>query len=175
MEIKDLTVNVGVIASFFGVSERRVQQFVEQGMPRDARGEYNLYECCQWKYADYERQLETLKNSGDEAHLELKKDGQRISNMERKVKLDAILAKLVEREAVRFEWTSEVKNFKRALKTLIPKLLARLEGVTDLEEIRKIITEEIDFILESLATELKFEETNEDRTTFLNEISDDAN
>ena len=43
------TVNAKQMAIFLGLdSERRVQQLVKEGMPRDARGQYNPIKCGAW-------------------------------------------------------------------------------------------------------------------------------
>jgi hypothetical protein len=42
------TVDVTKVVKFLNVTPRRVQQLVKEGMPRDARGQYNPIKCGAW-------------------------------------------------------------------------------------------------------------------------------
>src|SRR6266852_1209786 len=42
------TVNVTRVASALNLSEQRIQQLVHQGMPREARGQYDAVKCMLW-------------------------------------------------------------------------------------------------------------------------------
>lgn len=173
MNIKELVVPVADLAELFGVSERRIQQLVELGMPRLDRGKYNLFACVQWQLNEMEQSIETLKNSGDVDHLELKKEGQRLSNAERKVKLDVITGNLVSKDSVRYEWTAEVKSFKRALQTLHYRLVPALENATSNADMIEIIRREVDFVSNSLSEDLHIDESS-DKSLYLEDLKNDA-
>ena len=42
------TVDVTKVASFLNLDERRIQQLVKEGMPREARGQYDPIKCAGW-------------------------------------------------------------------------------------------------------------------------------
>jgi phage terminase Nu1 subunit (DNA packaging protein) len=42
------TVDVSKVAGFLNLSEARVQQLVKEGMPREARGQYDPIQCAHW-------------------------------------------------------------------------------------------------------------------------------
>lgn len=138
-----MIVRVDILAEFFGKTDRTMQRWVEDGMPKLEKGEYDLLECAKWRIHKLEEELETAKNSGDADHLALKKQGQCISNMEKEFKFKKLIGELVDSEAVRLAWTNETKNFRKALKALINKLVYALEEVTDKSKRQEIITREV--------------------------------
>lgn len=46
--ISDLVVDVHTVADLLDVGPRRVQQFARDGMPKVARGKYDLRQCTRW-------------------------------------------------------------------------------------------------------------------------------
>ena len=48
------TIDVHKVSKFLNVTPRRVQQLVKEGMPREARGQYNPIKCGAW-YVRYLR------------------------------------------------------------------------------------------------------------------------
>jgi phage terminase Nu1 subunit (DNA packaging protein) len=37
-----------ILANLFGITERRIQQLVQEGMPKESRGKYDLLKCVRW-------------------------------------------------------------------------------------------------------------------------------
>jgi hypothetical protein len=149
-----------------------MQLWVEnQGMPKDSHGEYNLIDCARWRIRKLEEENDILKNSGDENLHAEKLKGQRISNMEREVRYRRTLGELVDLEAVRMAWTTETKNFRKALKGLENKLNVSLENVSDPLKRKDIIELEIRDVLTTLG-DLRIEiEDNTDE--IINEFSNE--
>lgn len=164
-----MIVNVETLAEFFGKTARRIQQWAdEDGMPKDSRGKYDLEECAKWRIKKLEEEIDIVRNSGDEKLYDLKMDNQRLSNIERELKLRRLMGELVESEAVRIAWTNETKNFRKGLKALKTKLINGLAGIDDENKKREIIQREIDMISNFMA-ELKVE-SEFDNDELLNEL-----
>src|SRR5882724_3573536 len=72
------TVNVTKLANALNLSEQRVQQLVHEGMPREARGQYDAVKCMLW-YIRYlqnvieKRSVSTLEGELREAMLSVEK------------------------------------------------------------------------------------------------------
>jgi phage terminase Nu1 subunit (DNA packaging protein) len=159
------------LAEFFGVSDRWIREWAEEcGMPKVERGKYDLVECAKWRIKKLEEELDVAKNSGDADHLALKKQGQRLTNMEREFKFKKLIGELVESEAVRLAWTNETKNFRKALKALINKLVYALEEVTDKSKRQEIITREVNDCATTLG-ELRIE-NDEDNDELMKQIEE---
>jgi phage terminase Nu1 subunit (DNA packaging protein) len=52
------TVNVSKVAAFLNLDERRVQQLVKEGMPRETRGQYDPVKCAAFYIRFLQRALE---------------------------------------------------------------------------------------------------------------------
>lgn len=52
------TVDVTRVASFLNLDERRIQQLVKEGMPREARGQYDPIKCAHWYIRYLQQALE---------------------------------------------------------------------------------------------------------------------
>lgn len=55
------SVSRGYLSGFLGISQSRVNQLVNEGMPKTGKNKYPLLECAKW-YIDY---LKTLESSSD--------------------------------------------------------------------------------------------------------------
>ena len=111
-----MIVSVDILADFFDRDIRTVQLWAENaGMPKLAKGKYDLNECAKWRLQKLEEEIETLGNSGDKDHLALKKEGQRLSNMEREFRFKKLIGGLVDSEAVHIAWAKETKIYNEAL------------------------------------------------------------
>lgn len=154
-------ISVEELADFFNRDVRTVQLWAKnEGMPKNARGEYDILKCAQWKIRNLEEENEILRNSGDEKLYALKSEGQKIANKERELKLRKALKELVDVESVRIAWLGEMKIFSKALKALINKLSAALDGVEDREQRREIIERLVREVM-TMIGELKITDTVE--------------
>jgi phage terminase Nu1 subunit (DNA packaging protein) len=80
-------VDVGKVAKFLNLDERRIQQLVQEGMPREKRGQYDLTRCTHW----YVRYLQSaLEKTGQRS------DGTNLSERDERVRLLSAEADLKE-------------------------------------------------------------------------------
>jgi len=67
-------VDVARVAKFLNLDERRVQQLVQEGMPKEKRGEYDLTACAKWYIRYLQNALEkkglAAKEKGPSEHEE---------------------------------------------------------------------------------------------------------
>jgi len=155
---KKLIVGVEDLAEYFGKTARTVQLWVDElGMPKIARGRYDLLECAKWRMQHLESELEVASNSGDETHHQLKMEGQKIMNQERSLKVKRMVGELVDREAVRIAWTNECNNFKKAVKSCENRLAYALQKYLTDAEAKVIIERELGDML-NILSELTIEE-----------------
>lgn len=73
------SVDVEKVAGFLNVTPRRVQQLVNEGMPREARGQYNPIKCGAWyvRYLQAAIEKKTIP-SGDGGYVTLKEERTRL-------------------------------------------------------------------------------------------------
>ena len=137
------SVKLAELADIFQVTDRRIQQYCEEGMPKMARGEYDLAECARWLVNYWKEKYDIAENSGDEKLHHLKMEGQRIYNRERELKYKRLLGELVSFSETKIAWVNEVLIFRKALDSMGQKLMVALEHVHDGERKREIIFGEI--------------------------------
>jgi phage terminase Nu1 subunit (DNA packaging protein) len=73
-------VDVGKVASALNLDERRVQQLVKEGLPREARGQYDPVKCMLW-YIRY------LQKVIEKKSIPITDDGAYVSEREQRVRL----------------------------------------------------------------------------------------
>lgn len=144
-------VDVTYLSYFFRVSDRRIQQWVNEGMPREDRGEYNFVKCVDWRIKYLENKIEELQ-SGDEKLYQLKREGQALANRERELKLRKLAGELVILDDVKLAWVEEVKTFNKLLDSLQNKLDTAIGGEG---KYLPIIAEKINEIRTMLPCELR--------------------
>ena len=155
-----MIVTVTQLAEIYECTERTIQNWAEEGMPKEDRGEYDLAKVAKWVYLRQKRELEIVRESGDEKLHALKMQGQRINNREREVKLRRMLGELVDFDAVRIAWVGECKVFRKNLSALVPKLAHALAGVEDTGKKREIILNHVREVMNMLG-ELKINDEEE--------------
>lgn len=165
-------VDVNTLADLFNKDVRTIQLWAsEQGMPKEGRGKYNLFNCIRWyvKYTD--DKIVMLESSGDEKLHGLRMDGQHLANKEKSLKLRRLMGELVPVDAVRIAWVGEATIFRKALNAMGNKLNAQLDGITDKYKRLEIITREIREVLNMIG-DLKINEDTED--TILDELEEES-
>ncbi|RMG78716.1 MAG: hypothetical protein D6707_09445 [Bacteroidetes bacterium] len=168
-------VDVHTLAEFWGVDARTVQNYADARyenppLPREERGKYNFVKAMKWMYNRQKRKIEILENSGDEKLHALKVNTQKVILEERKLKLRRLLGELVDADAVRIAWLTEVKYFEKAIDALVPKLDHALENVTDPNQRREILRKFINEAKLSIAQDLKIDQDEETEEEILKEI-----
>jgi phage terminase Nu1 subunit (DNA packaging protein) len=73
------TVDVAKVGAFLNVTPRRIQQLVKEGMPREARGQYDPVKCGAWyvRYLQAAIEKKTMP-SIDEGYISLKEERTRL-------------------------------------------------------------------------------------------------
>jgi len=134
-------VSVEVLAKFFERDVRTVQLWANEGMPKEARGEYDFLKCVKWRIAKLEEENNILRNSMDEKLHALKVEGQKISNMNNSLKLRRLLGELISFEAAKIAWLNETTLLRKNILALIPKLTTALDNVNERSKRQLIIAE----------------------------------
>lgn len=163
MKTKEFVVTYTDLMYVFNVSHEGISNMVEAGMPKLARGEYDLIECARWKIQQLADQLEVARTSGDEKLHGLKMQGQRISNKANEIKLRKMLGELVDLQAARLAWLNETTIFRKALSAMVFKLAAALDNADTKTKRLQAITAEVHAVMEmigdiKLETEINIEE-----------------
>ena len=140
------TFKANTIAKVLHVSRRRVRQLVEQGMPREARGKYDLSACVQW-YTKYRAGLAAQSSKIDKARL-------RKLNAEAKmieIRVTAMEEKLIPADVVQDTWKKITQAIRARLLKIPAEVAAELEGIEDKVEAREIIKQNIYAALDDLS------------------------
>lgn len=123
-----MKVSVEKIAEFFGREVRTIQLWVkEEGMPREARGVYDLLEVCKWRIKKLDAYIDFLKQGGDTKLSDLQKEQIRLNNEIKTIKLAQMQGKVVDIDQVHAAWLMEVKMWTRSLEAL-PVQITNLIG-----------------------------------------------
>lgn len=105
-------------ARFFGRKVRTIQHWAEkEGMPRTARGEYDLVKCSRWLIKRLRAELAKSKQ-GDQTLYRLKKEEQEMKNLERTIKLKKLGGEYLEYIQVKNAWVIVMKVIMKFLDTL---------------------------------------------------------
>ena len=164
---------VEYIADLLGVSERRVQQYVNEGMPRLGRGEYDVKVCIRWIVNKLKEENEALENLGSTPMQQERLKEIQLKNIDRRTKLRIVNGKYVSKEAVKLAWTTELSNIKKAFLSFPFVLGYALEGVIDSVDRREIIEKQVNEMLKDLA-DLKIDmNVTAEEQDFLNNLKSD--
>jgi phage terminase Nu1 subunit (DNA packaging protein) len=127
-------VNAKQMAIFLGLdSERRVQQLVREGMPKEAHGKYDPMRCLVWRVRDLQKKLDgKIAANGEPSTI----NEERLRLMRADAELKEIeLARqrklLVLVEDVEQEMTTLVLDTKARILAIAPRLAAELVGQQD--------------------------------------------
>jgi len=140
------TVNAKQMAIFLGLdSERRVQQLVKEGMPKEAHGKYEPMRCLVWRVRDLQKKLDgKIAANGDPSTI----TEERLRLMRAEAELKEIeLARqrkqLVLVEDVEQEMTKLVLDTKARILAIAPRLAAELVGQQDSRVMIQAKTEKV--------------------------------
>lgn len=100
-------VDVHTAAKYFNKGVRRLQQYVEEGMPRDTKGNYDLLKCSKWRVEKLEDENEILRTAGDEKLYAQKMIGQIIKNKRDDLAYRKEILELVEKKAVFIAYSNQ--------------------------------------------------------------------
>ena len=107
-----------VIAEILGITDRRLRQLVDEGMPKNGRGEFPLVACVQWYVAYWRDRALGRVNDANRT----RKTAAEAMLLEAKVRQHT--GDLIERAEVLAVWTGAVTRLGKAFETL-PNNMAR--------------------------------------------------
>ncbi len=146
-------VTVGALAKIMKLSPRRIQQLVDEGMPRHGRGKYDAELCLTW-YVDF---LKESSAGGSENQDYKRALTERLIWQAKRAKLEyqqleglLVYAKDVAQAA--FDAGRIVRD---ALLSIVPRTYAILAAASDPVKVREILDKEIRQVLEHLSKEFE--------------------
>jgi hypothetical protein len=80
---------------------------VQDGMPKEKRGVYNLLNCYNWRLMKLESENEILKTSGDVSRYKVQTEGDKIKNKLMMTKLKRELNQLVRKQDILVAWGNQ--------------------------------------------------------------------
>ena len=140
------TFKTDTIAKVLHVSRRRVRQLVSEGMPRVAKGKYDLSACVQW-YTKYKTSLAAQSSKIDQARL-------RKLNAEAKmieIRVTAMAEKLIPADVVQDTWKKITETIRARLLKIPAAVAVDLEGVEDKAGAQEIIKNHVYAALDDLS------------------------
>lgn len=155
-------VGVNRLAKILKLTPRRVQQLVEEGMPKGARGKYDAEECFTW-YVEY------LKaSSADDDGSDYKKAlTERLYWQAKRAKLEyeRLEGTLIPASEVAKEIFESSRIVRDAFLNVIPRTAAILAANNDVQKVREIMEKEFRQVLEHLSNTFgkKQNEKNDDK------------
>ncbi|HUG00643.1 MAG TPA: hypothetical protein VML95_02135 [Longimicrobiales bacterium] len=141
-------VDVKSLARIFGVTPRRIQQLAARGtLPRDRDGEYPLAACVE-AWAAYQR---TVAAGAEEAGELERLRARRIQAEAAVAEIELALAdgSLVRVDEFTARFGDQLSTLRARLLNL-PGPLSRLEGVDDPAEVRRVLDQAVDELMEVL-------------------------
>lgn len=151
------TVSVDKLARILGITPRRVQQFVLEGMPRDGHGKYDLAKCLLWVARRKVKDGEIEGESSQSLSVSLRAQRERLIRAQadrEELELAKARASVVPIETVREFITEHNRTVRQRILALPSRIAHLLEGET-----RDVIEAKLDQALRgalaALADELR--------------------
>ena len=126
-------------AQFFGVTERSFFRWVAAGMPKEAKGIYDLKKCFLWW-------KENINNVSTEKEKEVRLRYWKAKADAEEIKIEKVKGELISKENVFSEFAQRCSDLKTTMRAFKYRLSSVLEG-KNREEIMQIIGNEIDEML----------------------------
>jgi phage terminase Nu1 subunit (DNA packaging protein) len=141
---------VETVAKALNITPRRVQQLVHEGMPKGARGEYDLGACMVWYIRYLQAALERASPNGTGAAAEERGRLNRAQAEKAELELQARRGEVVDRKRMEAAMAAVLVTVRESLLAIPDRLAAALTGVMDEGKVRKAIDIEVRNSLESL-------------------------
>lgn len=137
----DFIVNLDYAADFFGVTIRCIQKWAKEGgMPKEAKGVYNLKKCFEWWKDNINVGVETSEEK------EVRFRYWKAKAEAEEIKIERIKGELIRKENVYGEFAKRCMDLKTTLRAFKYRLSSLLEG-KGREEIMQILGSEVDEML----------------------------
>jgi phage terminase Nu1 subunit (DNA packaging protein) len=126
------TVDISKVARALNLKERRIQQLANEGMPREARGQYDLVKCMLWyiRYLQHALEKKSVPTS-DGDFVGVREERARLLRADadlREIELAEKRSQLVAIKDVEFMLTDLVLTTKARIMALPPRLAPELVG-----------------------------------------------
>lgn len=144
------TFKTNTIAKVLYVSRRRIRQLVSEGMPRVAKGKYDLSACVQW-YTKYKTSLAAQSSKIDQARL-------RKLNAEAKmieIRVTAMEEKLIPAAVVKDTWERITETIRARLLKIPAAVAPDLDGVENHAGAQEIIKNHVYTALDEIRAQLR--------------------
>lgn len=132
-----MLVSAAELGEIIGVSPSRILQMNQQGMPKHARGKWDLAVCVQWVIARWQTASQNDKSLDDQRKALLFEQTLK-TNLENQVNQ----AKLFDADEVQGAIAAIMTLFVGQLDSLAPRVCNRLAGLHDAGEIKQELFEE---------------------------------
>jgi phage terminase Nu1 subunit (DNA packaging protein) len=142
------------VAKACNLTTRRVQQLVKLGMPKTAKGEYELGPCMAWYIKFLQQELDRRGPSASAASAGIIAEREGLTAAQRKrVEMENAVrtGELADVEDVRKEWTILVANAQKRLRAIPASIGPQLTNLSDPAAIVRRLKNEIDATLKELA------------------------
>ncbi|MBF0397973.1 MAG: hypothetical protein HQK78_14430 [Desulfobacterales bacterium] len=157
MKIDFAKLSQAEISRALGLTTKTIARWVSDGCPRDANGKYSLADVFAWRIAKAEisAQDEGEKSQKDKWLTKLRKEQALIAEIERK-KLEKQYVDIDEVNSYLFSAARQIRDNIQA----IPERISALVAVEqDAWKCKRLMAEEIDFVLHDLSNKLSVEAT----------------
>jgi phage terminase Nu1 subunit (DNA packaging protein) len=148
-------VNVSALAKAMNVGERRIEQLVHEGMPREGRGRYDLGKCLLWYVRFLQKALEARRIEMSDGELASYKEEKlallRIDRELREIELAQKRKELVAIDDVEKAYSDMALTIKARMMGVPARLAAELVGETSRVMIQAKIEKEVWATLAQLA------------------------
>lgn len=142
-------IGVKKLAEILKLTPRRVQQLVDEGMPKEERGKYDAELCLAW-YIDFLKESSAGDGSNDDYQKAL---AERLYWQARRAKLEyeRLEGSLVPVADVSKEIFESNRIVRDAFLNVIPRTAAILAAQSDVHKVREIMEKEFRSVLEHLS------------------------
>lgn len=143
---KPITLNRNRVARLFGVTVMTVSNWVDEGMPKSVRGQYDADACVQWYRARMDRKHAERDAAGD-----AKEQLTRAQVERTQLEVQQLRGELVEATEFQRVVNQAATVIASQLDGLGPRVAGELAGMTDVAAIQSVIFRETRAIRSSIA------------------------
>jgi phage terminase Nu1 subunit (DNA packaging protein) len=143
-------VDVGVIAALFGCTDRHVQRFTQEGMPKAAHGKYDMAACAGWYIAYLRQELAAERDKSGNLEFEQTRETKAKADIA-ELKAAQMRRELIPIDIYRQRVSAHHSVVRQNMLALPGQIAAQLEGLARIE-IKTRLDKRIRDLLNSLAT-----------------------